>query len=162
MRLQCISVCWKGTVNHCINLIPQVLLWRTINHSKKDIAQHVTKNTENVISAATHKIHLLYSALIWQSIILVIGDLRSKSQLLKPPIINMHAHSNARVHQIAKLKTANYILLENYKIKFCQYKVLYSIVYSMPGRTNNFHEFFDIHVHMHTTTIYITVQCMLT
>ena len=72
---------------------------------------------------------------------MAIGDLRSKSPLLKPPIINVHAHSNARVHQITKLKTANYILWENYKIKFCQYKVLYSIVYSMPGKTNNFHEF---------------------
>ena len=81
---------------------------------------------------------------------MAIGDLRSKSQLLKPPIINVHAHSNACVHQIAKLKTTNYILWENYKIKFCQYKALYSIVYSMPDRTNSFHEFFDKHVHMYT------------
>ena len=35
---------------------------------------------------------------------LVIGDLRSKSPLLKPPIINAHAHSNTRVPQIVKLK----------------------------------------------------------
>ena len=52
-----------------------------------------------------------YNALIWQSFILAIGDLRSKSPFLKPPIINVHAHSNARVHQIAKFKTANYIFM---------------------------------------------------
>ena len=50
------------------------------------------------------------SALIWRSFILEIGDLRSKSPLLKLPIINMHAQSNACVHQIAKLRTAKYIL----------------------------------------------------
>ena len=50
-----------------------------------------------------------YSALIWRIFILTIGDLRSKSPLIKPPIINAHAHCNARVHQIAKLKTTNYI-----------------------------------------------------
>ena len=54
---------------------------------------------------------LLYSALIWWSFIVAIGDLRSKSPLLKPPIINAHAHNNARVHQITKLKTANYIFM---------------------------------------------------
>ena len=53
-----------------------------------------------------------YSILIWQSIILAIGDLRSKSPLLKLPIINTHAHSNAHVHQITKLKIANYICME--------------------------------------------------
>ena len=35
---------------------------------------------------------------------LAIGDLRSKSPLLKPPIINAHAHSNTCEPQIAKLK----------------------------------------------------------
>ena len=54
---------------------------------------------------------LSYSALIWWSFIVAIGDLRSKLPLLKPPIINAHAHSNARVHQITKLKTANYIFM---------------------------------------------------
>ena len=53
---------------------------------------------------------LLYSALIWQSFIVVIGDLRSKSPLLKLPNINAHAHSNARVHQVAKLKTTKWAL----------------------------------------------------
>ena len=52
--------------------------------------------------------NILYSTLIRQSFILAIGDLRSKLPLLKPPIINVHAHSNARVHQITKLKTAYY------------------------------------------------------
>ena len=52
---------------------------------------------------------ILCSPLIWRSFILEIGDLRSKSPLLKLPIINAHAHSNARVHQIAKLRTAKYI-----------------------------------------------------
>ena len=33
-----------------------------------------------------------------------IGTLRSKSSLLKLPIFNVHAYSNARVHQITKLK----------------------------------------------------------
>ena len=54
---------------------------------------------------------ILYSALIWRSSIFVIGDLRSRSPLLKLPIINAHAHSNAHVHQIAKLKTGNYIFM---------------------------------------------------
>ena len=40
---------------------------------------------------------LLYSTLIWRSFILAIGNLRSKSPLLKPPIINAHAHSNTLV-----------------------------------------------------------------
>ena len=52
-----------------------------------------------------------YSALIWWSFILAIGDLRLKLPLLKPPIINAHAHSNTRVHQITKLKTINYIFM---------------------------------------------------
>ena len=39
---------------------------------------------------------------------MAIGDLRSKSPLLELPIINAHARSNVRVHQIAKLKTGNY------------------------------------------------------
>ena len=39
------------------------------------------------------------------------GDLRLKSPLLKPSIINAYAHSNACVHQIAKLKTAKYIFM---------------------------------------------------
>ena len=52
-----------------------------------------------------------YSALIWQSFILAIGDLRSKSPLLKPPIINEHAHSNTHVQQIIRLKTTNYIFM---------------------------------------------------
>ena len=43
---------------------------------------------------------LLYSALIWWSFILAIGDLRSKLPLLKLPIINVHTHSNTPVHQI--------------------------------------------------------------
>ena len=43
---------------------------------------------------------------------MVIGNLRSKSPLVKMPIINAHAHSNTRVHQITKLKTANYIFIE--------------------------------------------------
>ena len=34
-----------------------------------------------------------YSALIWWSFILAIGNLRLTSPLLKPPIINAHAHS---------------------------------------------------------------------
>ena len=51
---------------------------------------------------------ILYSTLIWWRFILVIGDLRSKLPFLKLPIINAHAHSNARAHQIAKLKTVNY------------------------------------------------------
>ena len=52
-----------------------------------------------------------YSALIWRSSILAIGDLKSKSPFLKPPIINAHAHSNAHVKQITKLKTVNYIFM---------------------------------------------------
>ena len=55
---------------------------------------------------------LQYSALIWQSFVLAIGDLRSKSPLLKPPITNVHAHSNTSVHQVAKLKSTNYIFME--------------------------------------------------
>ena len=41
------------------------------------------------------------------------GDWRFeiKMPFLKPPIINAHAHSNAHVHQIAKLKTTNYIFM---------------------------------------------------
>ena len=46
---------------------------------------------------------LLRSADILLSFILAIGNLRLKLPLLKPPIINAHAHSNTRVHQIAKL-----------------------------------------------------------
>ena len=52
-----------------------------------------------------------YSALIWWIFILTIGDLSSKSPLLKPLIINAHAHCNACVHQIVKLKTTNYIFM---------------------------------------------------
>ena len=52
-----------------------------------------------------------YSALIWWSFILAIGDLRLKLPLLKPPIINAHAHTNACVHQITRLKTINYIFM---------------------------------------------------
>ena len=48
-----------------------------------------------------------YSALIWQSFIVTIGDLRSELPLLKSQIIKVHAHSNAHVHHITKLKTAN-------------------------------------------------------
>ena len=71
---------------------------------------------------------VLYSALIWQSFILVIiGDLKSKSPLLKHPIINVHAHNNARVHKIAKLKTANYIFMGKLPIK-----ALYSIFKDVP------------------------------
>ena len=45
--------------------------------------------------------------------ILAIIDLRSKSPLLKPVVINAHAHNNTRVYQITKLKkkTTNYILM---------------------------------------------------
>ena len=48
---------------------------------------------------------------------LAIGNMRSKSPLLKAPIINTHAHSNTRVHQVNKLKTTNYILWENHQNK---------------------------------------------
>ena len=83
--------------------------------------------TSNFLSAAipyllftwlTSKIP--YSTLIWRSFILAIGDLKSKSPLLKLPIINVHAHSNTRVYQIAKLKTANYIFMENHQNKVPQ------------------------------------------
>ena len=60
---------------------------------------------------------------------LAIGDLRSKFPLLKPPIINVHAHSNTRVHQIAKLKSVKqHFYGKIAKIKRHQYKVLYSIM----------------------------------
>ena len=61
--------------------------------------------------ALLHSTHCLHSTLIWQSLILAVGNLRSKSPLSKPPIINEHAHINTRVHHIAKLKTANYIFM---------------------------------------------------
>ena len=43
---------------------------------------------------------------------LAIRDLRSKSPFLKPPIITAHAHSNAHLYLIAKLKTVSYIFME--------------------------------------------------
>ena len=55
---------------------------------------------------------LCYSALIWQSFILYSNwQFEIKWQILKPPNINAHAHSNAHVHQIAKLKTLKYIFM---------------------------------------------------
>ena len=42
---------------------------------------------------------------------MAIGDLKSKSSLLKPPIINAHAHNNTHMYQITKLKTADYIFM---------------------------------------------------
>ena len=59
------------------------------------------------------------------SFILAIGNLRSKLSLLKPPIINAHGHSNARVHQVAKLKTGN----KNFFGKIANIK-RYTYVYS--------------------------------
>ena len=49
---------------------------------------------------------------------MAIGNLRSKSPLLKPPIINAHAHSNTRVHQITNYKPPTKFLWDN-----CQNKV---------------------------------------
>ena len=54
---------------------------------------------------------LPYSSLIWQSFILAIGNLRSNFIAIKPPIINVHAYSNAHVHHITKLKTAKYFFM---------------------------------------------------
>ena len=57
---------------------------------------------------------------------LAIGNLRLIA-IIKPPIINAHAHNNPRVHQIAKLKHCQLHFYEKIaKIKCCQYKVLYS------------------------------------